>query len=190
MIQRAFPSLHLPSLAMLLISGLGLLMYLSTAAGLFFLGLFAFAMGASPDQEVLPMFALAWVTAFFCLLLLPSLGLALSRLLNLRVSFNLTFPLMQRGGWLMGLWLLIIGLGAWISRWNGISWLVLPPLQVLAAVLPLWWLANLARQIFPQTLTPERQWGLISFGLVIGMPLAIVVEAAMLAVVGWLHWAG
>lgn len=184
MMQRAFPSLHLPSLAMLLVSGLGLLKYLSTAAGLFFWGLFAFAIGASPNQEVLPVFALAWVTAFFCLLLLPSLGLALSRLLHLPVPFNLPFPLVRKGGWLMGLWLLIIGLGAWVNRWNGINWLLLPPLQVLASVLPLWWLASFGRRILPQALTPERQWGLISFWLVIGMPLAIVVEAAALAVVG------
>ncbi len=182
--QSASSSLHLPSLAMFLISGLGLLLYLSAAVGLVFLALFALIMGASPDQQVLPMLSLAWITGFFGMLLLPSLGLSLSRLLNLRFSLHLAFPLVRKGGWLMLFWLLVIGLGAWVSRWDGAKWLVLPLLQVLAAVIPLWWLLSIGQRAIPQVLSAERQWGLVSFGLVLGMPLVIVVEVVMLGVVG------
>lgn len=181
--QRA--PVHLPSLAMFLISGLGLLLYLSAAIGLISFALFAFVMGDSLDQQVLPMLSFALGAAFLSLLLIPSLVMAFTRLLNLRLPLNLAAPFSWKGSnWLMPVWLLLVVLGVWISRWDGVKWLLLPPIQLLAAVFPLWWLVNTAQRYVSHKLSPEQQWGLVSFGLVLGVPLVIAVEFIVLALVG------
>jgi hypothetical protein len=83
--------------------------------------------------------------------------------------------------YLMLLWLFVLAMGVLLSRNNQVSWLLLPPLQLLAIGLPIWWLIEIGRRGLPGG-SPLRKWGLLSASIAIGPLASLVVEIMLLAV--------
>lgn len=177
--MQAKAGLHWPALVQLLVSGLGMLLSLTAASGFALAGVAALASNLSP-QEVLPFFTLAWTSGLVAFLLLPSLVLALFRLLD-REPPCLRLP---DSYWLASrlilfLWPALLLLGQAVSGQPVAALILLPPLQVLAVGLPLWWFVERGRRGIRQA-NPQCNWKILSFGLLISPPVVLLVEFILL----------
>lgn len=171
-----------PSILQAILSGLALLGCLA-AAGLFaILGLAGMFGEVVPLSESAAVFILAWVAGFAALLTLPSLiysGLQLTGRPQPGRLKTFGFP---AASLLLLLWPLVLALGNTLIRVEQISWLVVPPLQILAVVIPIWWLIEVARRNLPGG-SPQRAWGLFNFSIFISTPVAVVVEVIVFGLV-------
>ena len=177
------------SLGQLLLSGLGFLLFALGGVALLLMGVAGLTGSSLVDRtQVLPYFSLMWVCGLVCLLVAPSIVLSSMRLLlrSRRSSIGKPLPAWQWRGsfraasWAMLAWPLAIAAGTWISRTGTLDWLFLPPLQILAVALPLWWLIEFGRRGLPGS-GPQRSWGILSAGLLVSPTVALVVE--LLAIV-------
>lgn len=116
-------------------------------------------------------------------LLVPSAAFALLRLLGRRA------PLLAEGSrwqrlyrpslWLLVLPLvLVIGILASFVPW--LAFFILPPLHLLGVSLPIFWLVWLARRGLVNA-APQRFWGVLACGLVLG-PLVIIAAEGLMAI--------
>lgn len=177
-------SLHLPSIGQLVLSGLGMMSSLTAAGALPLMGLIALAEGRFASKDVFPFFSLAWMAVVISLLLFPSLACALITLLGkspppwkLPGSLRLTSLLMV-------LWPLLLVIGDRLSVVSSsLYWIFFPPIQVLVLCIPLWWLVETGRRDLTCG-NPQRNWGVVSFGLLITPTLIITVEIIALAIMG------
>jgi hypothetical protein len=77
----------------------------------------------------------------------------------------------------------VLGLGYVVSQLERLSWILLPPIHVLAIGLPVMWVLYLAIRNLPLG-SSQRVWGVFDSGLVLGPGLILVFElAAMIAFV-------
>jgi hypothetical protein len=172
------------------ISGLSFLFFLSMAAlmlvlaisGLFRLGIQAGGQVNPAGQGVMPLFVLAWIAGLVCVLLAPALVLSFMQLLGRPLPAGPRHDNLQISSYLMLLWLAVLVGGAVLSRYNQVSWLLLPPLQLLAIGLPIWWLIELGRRGLAGG-GPLRNWGLLSLGLAVGPTASFVAEVILLGVI-------
>jgi RsiW-degrading membrane proteinase PrsW (M82 family) len=167
------------SLGQLLLSGLGFLLFATLGVVLLLMGVAGLLKGSS--AEALPFFSLMWVCGLVCLLVAPSVVLSFIRLLDKprpawqwRGSF-------RAASWAMLAWPFAVAAGTWISRTGTLDWLLLPPLQILAVALPLWWLIEFGRRGLPGS-GPQRSWGILSTGLLVSPTIATVVELVVMGV--------
>jgi hypothetical protein len=79
------------------------------------------------------------------------------------------------------LWPLVLVLGNLLARQSSITWLVMPPLQLLAIGLPIWWLVELASRRLSVG-SHKRGWGLVNFSMFLSTPVVIVVELLAMGV--------
>jgi hypothetical protein len=141
--------------------------------------------GTSSDLDALPMFLISGSLFFTGLLLLPSAYYSLMRAIGRPVE--VTPPLAQRLARLVRPTLLIfilpgvLAIGYWVSQNSALSWLLLPPLHVLAISLPLLWLAYLGARDLPLG-PPQRLWGVFASGVVIAPALIMFAELFALLV--------
>jgi RsiW-degrading membrane proteinase PrsW (M82 family) len=74
-------------------------------------------------------------------------------------------------------------LGNWSSLNNRLTWLLLPPLNIIATGLPALWLVYIGtRGLIPGA--PRRRWGVFASGLVLGPFIILILEIMLLAVMG------
>jgi hypothetical protein len=115
-------------------------------------------------------------------LLLPSIYFSFRRIIGR--------PALQIGGqWLRWLrptiWIFLLPvvllLGYWVSAHPNLSWFLLPPLHVLAIGLPVYWLVYLAVRRLPLG-HPQRLWGVLGSGLLMGPAFILVLEIGALLV--------
>lgn len=178
-------TIHLPSVLQLLVSGLGLTFFLPAALGVLAMGLLSLLGGGLNGPEPLPLFSLAWVMGLSGILMVPSLAYALARLLNKPLpDWKLANPL-RAANRAMLLWPLAIGIGMLSANHATLALLVLPVIQIVALGLPLWWLVEHGRAGL-KTGTPQRNWGMVSFGLTVTATLTLVAELLVLAAAGLL----
>lgn len=171
----------LPAFLMLMLSGLGLLGILTAAAGLAAAGLLALLAGGVLGDQALSMLSLAWAAVFFVLLLLPSLANAFIRLLNLnRPLFGLPHRL-RLASLLMLFFPALVILGDFLASQSSLSWILLPPLQVLVTVIPIWWIFEVGRHGLEMS-ERRRGWGLISFNILINQPFILIAEIVLLLI--------
>jgi len=133
------------------------------------------------DPTLLPeyatsLFLMAAGIGFVGMLLLPSVFFSFIRLTG-RQS---TWPEYRIFRWLRPTVLilfypLVLVAGAWINQNTDFAWLLLPPIHVLAVLLPIWWLVYLASRGLPKG-SPQRAWGVLDSGLVLGPALILVFE--------------
>lgn len=167
--------LHVGSLLQTLMSGAGLaLSILGVLAGLG-LGIYLSSQGALFDDARLDsIFGLAWASGIFGLAALPSLVLAVRRLLapdRAQVSAPGRFRLASL---LMLVWPLALA-GGFAAQKSGAPLWVFLPLHTLATILPLWWMVEFSRRGL-QGGTAQRGWGSFNFALFVSNPLAVIVE--------------
>lgn len=129
------------------------------------------------------MFLLAGSVAVCTLLVLPSAYYAFRRITARPITQQPRLPALFRPTLLILLWPLVLLLGFWISQIEQIAWLLLTPLHILAVGLPILWLVYLAARHLPLG-SPQRSWGVISTGLVLGPAIIMFLEILVLVFVG------
>lgn len=171
----------------IVVSSIGLLVALLAALAFLLFGLVTLTTG-KPDSSPASMFSLAWVGGLIAVLTLPSFLLSLQRLR----SFS--FPLPRIHGFktasiMLLAWPLVLVLGNWAATQSHISWLVLPPLLLMAVGLPVWWIVEFARRKLPGG-SLQRGWGIVNFSLFITNPLVIIAELVFFffLLIGFVVW--
>jgi hypothetical protein len=77
----------------------------------------------------------------------------------------------------------VLFLGYLVIGSTGLSWLLLPPLHVLAILIPITWLVYLAARGLPRG-SSQRAWGVFDTGLVLSPAIVMVLELLLAAVIG------
>ena len=126
--------------------------------------------------DALSLFLLASGLAFIGLLLVPSTYFAFLRLSGRPgILPDLRLSRWLRPSILILLFPLVIFAGYWVYQNINLAWLFLPPLHILAVLLPIWWLLYLGVRHLP-TGSPQRAWGVFDSGLVLGPFLILFLE--------------
>ncbi|TAK13827.1 MAG: PrsW family intramembrane metalloprotease [Anaerolineae bacterium] len=116
-------------------------------------------------------------------LVAPSAVFALMRLMGRRAApladGHIWRKLYRPGWWLLAMPPVIL-LGALASLNGWASLILLPPLHLLGVSLPVFWLAWLARRGLVNV-APQRYWGMLASGLVLGPFLIMVLEVFSIA---------
>ena len=141
------------------------------------------SLGAADDLQL---FLVAGGLAFCGLLLLPSAWYSLRRLTGRPVQQSPAIFRRLRPTLLIFLFPLLVGTGYLVSQNSAISWLLLPPIHVLAVSLPILWLAYLAVRDLPLG-SPQRAWGSFASGLTLS-PLLILAAELVALLVGLGAW--
>ena len=181
------------SFGQLLLSGLGFLLFAVAGVVLLLLGA-AGRMGSRfvDPAQVLPFFSLMWICGLVCLLVTPSIVLAIIHLIGKPLPAWQWRASFRAASWAMLAWPLAIAAGTWISRTGTLDWLFLPPLQIVVVGLPLWWLIEFGRRgLHLSGSGPQRSWGILSAGLLVSPTAATLVELLgmgliLLGLVVWL----
>jgi hypothetical protein len=180
--QPAAPSKpHWPSIWQLILSLLGIL-------GLWGISLAVLlaVVGSVLTGDLLSATALvlnAAGTAFAGLLLIPSAGYALFRLLDKPAPFHLR---LRRPSWVILALPPILLLGFLAARTQVTSLLFLPVLHVVAAAISVGWLLALGLKGLSVG-SPQRAWGIFDMGLVVAPLFSLVAELAALFSFGVLY---
>lgn len=179
--MKASPRIHVPSLLQFALNGLALTTTLPLV--LFVLTLAAAQLFA--DQTI-PLnigvlLSFAWTGAFISLLLAPGIVLALFRLFGHQPPRLLQGSPLRLATIALAFWPVIL-LAGWVSSTRDVlPWLALPPLQVLAVALPLWWFIEIGRYKLLQG-SAQRGWGVFSLGMLLGPALSMVVELILIVI--------
>jgi len=165
---------HLPSVAQLIISILGLVTSLLSAVALLLvmkLGSSIQPLGGQTDQSV---YVLAWLGILLSLLAIPSIVLSIRRLARLPISAN-----QPRSRLIVAsiAFLAILPLGYLIyTSPNLLSNSLLKVLiSFITVAIPLWWFIELGQNKLPKS-SSQRFWGLINFQIFAGLPIVLLVE--------------
>jgi hypothetical protein len=173
---------HWLSLGQVLLSGLGFLLFAAAGVVLLLMGLSGL-LGSRPSAaEILPYFSLVWVCGLVCLLLVPSIVLSLMRLQDRPLPAWQWRGEYRAASLAMLAWPLVIAAGTYLSQTETLDWLFLPPLQLLAVGLPLWWLIEFGRRGLPGN-APQHTWGVLSVGLLVSPTVATLAELAAIVLV-------
>ncbi len=144
-------------------------------------GLIALLSNRGPEGDVLAMFLLAGSLAGSGALLLPSLYYGLMRLLGRPAYDSLALLRRARPAWWLGLLPLVLLAGHFISQTPAISWLLLPPLHLLAVGIPVAWMLFLGLRGLPLG-GAQRVWGVFAAGLALGPLLISIIEMVAMGV--------
>jgi hypothetical protein len=134
------------------------------------------ALGAVDDLQL---FMIAGGMAFCGLLLVPSAWYSLRRLMGRPVQQSPAILRRFRPTLLIFFFPLLVGAGYLVTQNSAMSWLLLPPIHVLAVGLPILWLAYLAVRDLPVG-SPQRGWGSFASGLALSPLLILVAELVAL----------
>ena len=140
------------------------------------------------DQDLTPVLLLSSGTALAGLLLLPSAWYSLMRLLGRLKADIPPFHQSRSLLWVIFpvlLFPLILLSGNWIIRNTQASWLVLPPLHLLAIGLPIFWLTYLGVRGLTVG-SSQRDWGVLGAGLTLSPIIIIILEIGALLIVGFI----
>lgn len=174
---RSQSSIHWPSalqFGLSLIAAFALWTLALSLALIGFLGRF--------DPQVLPgevaqLTLLAAGLGLIGVLLVPSAVYALLRLIGrpgVRLEPSQT-PWFLRPTILIMAFPLVLFAGEWVIRNTTLEWVLLPPLHLLAVGLPLLWLVYLGKRGLSIG-SPQRKWGVVGSGLVLGPMLIMILE--------------
>lgn len=141
---------------------------------------------ASPllaQADPVPLFMLSASFTACGLLLIPSFVFSLRRLQGRPSSMPRSLPLLVSPRLVIFWFPVVLFLGYLVIGSTDLSWLLLPPLHVLAILIPITWLVYLAARGLPRG-SPQRVWGVFDSGLVLAPALVMVLELTLAAVIG------
>ena len=173
--MQSAPPNRSPTILQLTISSAGLIISVLTAAFLALIGLVGVLGGRQPNDVNTPLLTMAWVAALFAALAVPSIIYSVLRLMH-KPTPKLPITGSYWAAWVfLLLWPLILAIGNLISKNGILTWLLLPPLDLLAIGIPIWWIVEIVHHRLPSG-SPQRGWGLVSTSLFITVPLAMILE--------------
>ncbi len=171
---------HAPSVWQLILGIVSLSLGLITAISLGFVVLADQLAGQSIPVDLQPVNYLAWIIFAIALTGIPSIIYAIKRLTKRQVFTPRNPPLLLPAS----IALLLLAPLAWLTTLPIMS---TPPAFIKAVVnilfvgIPAWWIIELGRQGLP-SVTRQKQWGLINFGVFVTMPVVILVEIILLGI--------
>ena len=172
-------SKKLPGVLMLLLSALGILICLLTAAGVAF-SLTLPQSSLSAPLELLPVASTGALALLAGILQIPTLVLAINTLRG-KIS-RIKHPSLFKPASIAGLaWIGVMLAGILALRAQA-AWYLFVPLTLLAVVLPVWWLVEFSRRGLPRS-TSFREWGALTIGLMAAPLFIMLVELTMLTVI-------
>jgi hypothetical protein len=186
--QHSPSGFHWPSVLQLGFSLIGVAALWSTAFSLVLIGVVqSFTPPAAPDKGI-PLLLMATGSALIGLLLLPSAGYTLLRLIG-RAPGHPRAPGWMRPVLVIFLLPVALGAGYWVARQDWLAWLALPPLHVLAIGIPVLWIVYLAIRGLPLG-SPQRFWGLVGSGSALAPLLILLIETGALVggIIAWTFW--
>jgi hypothetical protein len=143
------------------------------------LGLSSLLVDIDQGTEPLTVLMMAAGLAAAGMLLLPSAGYALWRLLGREVKDRQPLLRGLRPTLLIFAFPLVLLLGYWVIDFPALSWLVIPSLHVVAIGLPVLWVLYLGVRDLPLG-SPQRKWGVFGSGLALGPMVIIIFEGLAL----------
>src|SRR3990170_3480456 len=166
---------------LLILSGGGALMSFIGAGLLFVGGAFGMATTAIPGFQAVTVFNLAWGVLLVGILCIPA---AVFSLLEIRGK-PIRWQPKPKYFYLASAGLLVWGLLVFLFKpveTSSLAWLLLPPLVLAVTVLPLWWYIETGRRGLSLP-SPAQGWGVISFSLMLTVPIILILELVVLGVV-------
>ncbi len=163
-------------LSLLGLAGVGLMIGLALLSGL--LSSFSADTGTAGIQEI---YGLIWIFGFFALLLLPLLIIAIYQIRGKPQPAWLKFPVLKPGIMMISfvVWAVILAGSYFLGQQSSVFWVLVPPLKIFAIALPLVLILLYLFQKF-QSSEPSRNWGLVSFSMVLTEPLTIFFEGLLI----------
>jgi len=180
-IMETKPTIHWPSIGMLVLSGGGIFLSSLTGGLFLFLGVFGFIQDPSETSQFQGMINLVVISSLVALVLLPSAIFAVIRLMGKPVP---QWRLAHESTWAnIGIVLVpvLIVSGIFVSMNRYISFILLPLLQIGIVILPLIWLLVTTRRNLSLS-SSQHNWGLATFSLTVTVPFIIFTEAVIVLV--------
>lgn len=172
---------HIPSIAQLIISVVGLVTTILSLLLLLVMARFSSSMESLAIPANQQIHVLIWTGVLVSMVALPSLVLSIQRLS--RKPMKTTRP---RGLFLAASILCAVMIPSIYLVYKNPDILSSTPimiiLTVLAIAVPVWWFVELGQHRLAAG-SPQRQWGLVNFAVFVNLPLVILVELILLAVV-------
>jgi len=163
---------------LLILSGGGVLLSFVGAGLLFVGGSFGLASTAIPGMQAVTVFNLAWAVLLVGFLSIPAVVFSFLEIRGKPIRWQPKpkyFYLASAG-------LLVWGLLVFLfkpAETSSLAWLLLPPLVLAVTVLPLWWYIEIGRRGLSLP-SPVQGWGVISFSLMVTVPVILVLELVVL----------
>ena len=166
---------------LLILSGGGALMSFIGAGLLFVGGSFGLASTAIPGFQAVTVFNLAWGVLLVGILCIPAVVFSLLEIRGkpIRWQPKPNYFYLASAGLLV--WGLLVFLFKPVET-SSLAWLLLPPLVLAVTVLPLWWYIETGRRGLSLP-SPAQGWGVISFSLMLTVPIILILELVVLGVV-------
>jgi RsiW-degrading membrane proteinase PrsW (M82 family) len=171
----------LPSVLMLLLSGLGILLSWTVAALLIWSGTGVYAIPESTIAETLILLSIASLSFFMGLMNLPAFVHSIKRLKgkDARVKKGSLF---KRASLSLVVWGVLLVIGHLIAQ-SQTAVLALAPITVLAIILPTWWIIEFARRGLDRP-SPFKESSTLTMGLTINPLVIMIVETLLVILVG------
>jgi hypothetical protein len=134
---------------------------------------------AMSSSDAVAMILIGTGTGFAGVLVLPSLGIALARILGRRIANMPALPGYLRPTLLIFAFPIVILLGYAATHLEPLTWLILPPIHIIAVGLPVLWLLYIAIHHLP-SVGPQAFWGIFAAGTVLGPAIVLIVEVVAL----------
>jgi len=173
---------HWPSIGILVLSGGGLALAFLTGATFILTGVIGFVQNPSEIGQVQGTINLICISVLIALVLLPSIILAIFRLMGKPIP---QWRLPRAATWAnagMGVVPLLIIAGILAGTNQYLAAIVIPLLQIGIVALPLIWLLVTSRRNLSVP-SSQHNWGLAAFSLTVTVPLIIVMEAILVGVI-------
>src|SRR5512146_2062995 len=177
------------TIAQLAVSGLGLVFSLLAAFGLAVFGIIGLTNPTVDQANITALFSVAWISLLAAALAVPSIVFSIQRLGG-RAPALPHLNGFRLANILIFVWPLVLFLGNFISHQGSLAWLLLPPLQLLAVGLPVWWFLEIARRKLSVG-SQQRGWGIVNLSIFITAPALMIIEilvllALLVAVAIWI----
>lgn len=178
------------TIAKLLLTGLGLLLLITTAVSTFAFGLFSVIVDGVESSGAFSMMALSWNAGLLFLLLIPMM---VNVILVLLSKEPLTWPArlhMKTSSAALLLWPLLFWAGTLLAERGDLAWALLPPLQTLLIFIPLWWLVEMGLRFLKMKHT-HTEWSVIGVSMLVTPSVMVFIEVLVfiLAFLGFVIWA-
>lgn len=174
--KKSAASTHWPSILQFVFSTLVIFAAMSLSVAMFMGGIIQLT--SDNLNEAARIFTYALTALFIGLLLLPSVVFSFARIVGQEVSFRKpwgTLLRVVRPKWLIVLFPVLLVIGHFANNQDSLSWVLLPPIHVLAVSIPVSWLAWLGIRKLQQ-FSSQRLWGIFNIGLVMGPVMIFTFE--------------
>lgn len=175
---HAGPGPRWRSWLLLIVSSIGVLLSFVAGGLLLVTGGYALVSLPLPALNALSLLNFAWVMLLVGVLCLPAVIFSLFELRGTPISARSNRKRFLAASAGMLVWVLLVILFESVET-SQLAWLLLPPMVLLTAILPLWWFVETGRRgLLPEP--PARTWGIAGFSLLIALPVILMLELILL----------